>query len=528
MILAWMLVILIAGAFAAWLASRWNVVAGRWVALATLAVDCVLVVLLWSGVPFERLTKSGQWITEARWVWIPQIGVHIHLAVDGLSLLLVTLTLFLGIMAVAASWTEIQQRAGFFHFNLLLTLAGIVGVFTSLDMFLFYFFWELMLVPMYFLIILWGHENRVKAGLKFFLFTQAGGFFMLVSILALFFVHERKAGFYTFEYSALLNAVVENRALAFWFMMGFFAAFAVKLPVVPLHVWLPDAHTEAPTAGSVILSGLMLKTGAYGFLRFLVPFFPAISREFAMAALILGVVGILYGAMLAFAQTDLKRLVAYSSVSHMGFVLLGVYAWNQLALEGVVVVILAHGLSTSALFIMVGALQERIRTRDMNVMGGLWDVFPRMGGVGLFFALASLGLPGLANFVGEFLVLLGVYQVNPAIAIVAAGGLVFSAVYSLWLVQRTFYGELRARWEAPDLNVREMTIFGLFIAGLLWIGLYPQPVLEAARPSLKSIMSIAADSTRGHVPETPAPGMAPEPVPSQVPPRAAEVSDAEN
>ncbi|RJP17414.1 MAG: NADH-quinone oxidoreductase subunit M [Candidatus Abyssobacteria bacterium SURF_5] len=495
MILAWLLIVLLAGAALSWLVSRWSSQASRWIALAALAVDFALVVFLWARHPISP-SLDPTVLAEINWRWIPQIGASFHLAADGLSLILVTLTLFLGGAAVAASWTEIRHRVGFFHFNLLLTLAGIIGVFTALDLFLFYFFWELMLVPMYFLIILWGHENRVRAGLKFFIFTQASGLLMLVSILALYFLYAEGGGVYSFDYRELLQVAVERKPHAVWLMLGFFAAFAVKLPVVPLHVWLPDAHTEAPTAGSVILSGLMLKTGAYGFLRFLVPFFPGIAAEFMTAAFVLAVVGILYGAALAFAQTDLKRYVAFSSVSHMGFILLGIAAWNELALQGVVIVILAHGLSTSALFILVGALQERIHTRDLGVMGGLWDVLPKMGGAGTFFALASLGLPGLANFVGEFLVLLGTYQVNPTLAILSALGLVFSAVYSLWLVQRAFHGSVIRQWDLPRTSIREMTVFGLFMAGLIWIGLFPQPVFRAAGPALEALRAGTAKKSQ--------------------------------
>jgi NADH-quinone oxidoreductase subunit M len=492
MILVWLLIIPILGAGLAWPAGRRNAHACRWISLFALAADLALVIALWARYPAGLILGEGPWLAETQWMWIPQAGVTFHLAADGLTLILLTLTLFLGIMAVAASWTEIQHRVGFFHFNLLLTLTGIIGVFTALDLFLFYFFWELMLVPMYFLIILWGHENRVRAGLKFFIFTQAGGLFMLISILALYFMHGGAAGVYSFDYVDLLDAAAGQNYLGFWLMLGFFAAFGVKLPIVPLHVWLPDAHTEAPTAGSVILSGLMLKTGAYGFLRFLAPFFPEASARFATVAFVLAVTGILYGAALAFAQSDLKRYIAFSSVSHMGFVLLGVFAWNELALQGVVVIILAHGLSTSALFIMAGALQERMKTRDLSAMGGLWEALPRMGGVGLFFALASLGLPGLANFLGEFLVLLGAYQEHPAFAVAAASGLVFSAVYSLWLVQRVFYGPTQRKRDLLDLGLREMVVFLFFAAGLIWVGLYPQPVIRAAKPALQSLMRAGA------------------------------------
>ena len=319
--------------------------------------------------------------------------------------MLILLTLGLGVMSVIASWSEITERVGFFHFNLMLTLAGVIGVFLALDLFLFFFFWELMLVPMYFLIAVWGHERRIYAAIKFFLFTQGSGLLMFAAIVALALINYRQTGTLTFDYFALAKTQLGSTT-QMWLMLGFFIAFAVKLPVVPFHTWLADAHTEAPTAGSVILAGLLLKTGAYGLLRFAVPLFPAASATFAPVAMTLGVIGILYGAMLAFAQDDMKRLVAYTSISHLGFVLLGIYAGNALALQGAIVQMLAHGLSTGALFILVGALQERLHTRDMRQLGGLWSTAPRIGAIGLFFAIASLGLPGLGNFVGEFLVLL--------------------------------------------------------------------------------------------------------------------------
>ncbi len=405
---------------------------------------------------------------------------------DGLSLLMVMLTAFLGIMSVAASWTEIKGRVGFFHFNLMWSLAGIIGVFLSLDLFLFYFFWELMLVPMYFLIALWGHENRVYAAVKFFIFTQLSGLLMLAAILGLYFVHAGATGISTFDYSQLLGTTMSSTK-AIFLMLGFVIAFIVKLPAIPFHTWLPDAHTEAPTAGSVILAGLLLKTGAYGLIRFAVPLFPQAAFAFAPVAMTLGVMGILYGAVLAFGQNDLKRLVAYTSVSHMGFVLLGVFAWNELALQGAVIQMICHGISTGALFIIVGALQERIHTRDLEDMGGFWTTAPRMGGVGLFFGLASLGLPGLGNFVGEFLVLLGAYKVSMPIAAVAAVGLVFATVYSLWMIQRTFFGPGKEGPGVLDLKLREMAVISLMIAVIVWIGLYPQPVMNTFAPTVDAL-----------------------------------------
>jgi NADH-quinone oxidoreductase subunit M len=365
-----------------------------------------------------------------------------------------------------------------------------MGVFTSLDLFLFYFFWELMLVPMYFLISIWGHENRVYAAIKFFIFTQAGGLFMLLSILGLYFAHGRSSGDYTFDYFVLSNTYMSG-TLSLWLMLGFFIAFAVKLPIVPIHTWLPDAHTEAPTAGSVILAGLLLKTGAYGMIRFVLPLFAVASQKLAPIAMILGVTGIIYGAILAFAQRDAKRLVAYTSISHLGFVLLGIFVGNTMALQGAVIIILAHGLSTGGLFILVGSLQERIHTRDMNQMGGLWAVVPRMGGVGMFLALASLGLPGLGNFVGEFLVLAGTFKVSPVLTSIATLGFVLSAIYSLWFIQKVFHGPKQQGRQITDLGIREMTVMSFIMACIILLGLYPQPVLDTVRPALESIQSKA-------------------------------------
>ena len=312
----------------------------------------------------------------------------------------------------------------------------------ALDLFLFFFAWEVMLIPMYFLIVLWGHEDRIYAGIKFFLFTQGSGLLMLLAILALAFVHRQTTGTFTFDYFQLLGTQMHPTAETLdhaWLLRRLHR----QTTAVPFHTWLPDAHTQAPTAGSVILAGVLLKTGAYGLLRFVVPLFPLAAMRFAPVAMLLGVIGIIYGALLAYGQNDVKRLVAYSSVSHLGFVLLGIFAWNVLALQGVVMQMLAHGVSTGALFIIAGALQERLHTRDMRRLGGLWANMPLLSAVGMFFAIASLGLPGLGNFIGEFLILLGTYQLHPAFAAVAALGVITAAAYSLILVQRTFHGPPR-------------------------------------------------------------------------------------
>jgi NADH-quinone oxidoreductase subunit M len=494
MILLWLILILLAGGVLSWLAARWSNQAPRWITLAAVTIDLILGVGLWSRhTGASTGIAPNLWFEQVDWPWIPQFGIHFHLALDGLSLVLLLLTFLLGIVAVLASWTEIQEDIGFFHFNLNWILAGIVGVFLAMDLFLFYFAWELMLIPMYFLIALWGHERRIYAAVKFFLFTQLSGLMMLLAILGIYFIHHENTGVYTFSYAQLLGTTMEP-GTAFLLMLGFFIAFAVKLPMFPFHTWLPDAHTEAPTAGSIILAGLLLKTGGYGLLRFVLPLFPEASRDFAPVAMTLAVIGILYGAVMALAQNDFKRLVAYSSVSHLGFVLLGVFAWNEWALQGALMQMICHGLSTGALFFIAGALQQRMHTRDLDRMGGLWRTMPVMSGAALFFIMASLGLPGLGNFVAEFLVLLGAFRIDVVLASLATVGILVGTIYGLKLMQQAFYGPKLHNWSLPDLSMREGLLIAILAVSLVWLGLYPQPVLDALNPAVQSLQQQAGRS----------------------------------
>jgi NADH-quinone oxidoreductase subunit M len=495
MILAFLIILLMAGGIIAWITGKWNKDFPKWISLiATLTSLCILLglwVQYYDNIGFNQ----SSWIMDVMIPWIPSFGINFHLALDGLSLLLLLLTSFLGVLSVLTSWKEIEYRPGFYYFNLLWVLAGITGVFLTMDMFLFYFFWEVMLIPMYFLIVIWGHENRRYAGYKFFIFTQASGLMMLLAILGLYFAHGNTTGTYTFDYFDLLGTEL-SRETARWLMFGFLAAFAVKLPVVPLHSWLPDAHSQAPTAGSLILAGLLLKTGAYGLLRFILPLFPDAARDFAPWGMLIGVIGILYGAVLAFSQTDLKRLVAYTSVSHMGFVMLGVFAFNEIATQGVVMQMITHGISTGALFIIAGTLYERIHTRDMNQMGGFWRGMPFMGTIALIFSMASLGLPGLGNFIAEFLTLTGSWQASRKLTILATIGLVGATIYSLRIVQKIFYGGMNANdshtsdhglssgTSMPDLSIREKFILVPMVIVIVWLGLFPQLVLNTSRDAV--------------------------------------------
>ncbi len=490
-----LILILLIGGGLAWIAGRFNADWPRRVSLAVVLIALLYALSFMAGIPSDQLSlmptagDASTWLMHNQIDWIPRFGISIELAMDGLSLILVLLTLVLGGIAIISSWTEINYRPGFFQANLLWTLAGVLGVFLALDLFLFFLFWEVMLIPMYLLIAVWGHENKAYASMKFFLFTQVSGLLMLFSILVLVKAHQLSTGVYSFSYFDLLGTTIPP-GLATWVMLGFFIAFVVKLPGFPVHTWLPDAHTQAPTAGSVILAGILLKTGAYGLLRFTVPLFPEAALNIAPYAMALGAAGVIYGAILAFAQTDFKRLVAYSSVSHMGFVLLGVFAWNSLAIQGAIMQMVAHGLSTAALFMIAGALQQRMHTRDMREMGGLWHNMPRMGSVALFFAIASLGMPGLGNFVAEFLVLVGLFQVNAWMAAVAALGLIAAAVYSLIMMQKAFQGKPDDSRDLKDFGWREMSAMAVMMIGLLWLGLHPQPVLDLAQPVIDSLDAV--------------------------------------
>lgn len=383
----WILPALIAIPFIAgllcWLIEKVDDRLPRWIALIGMVITFGLTLVLWQqgGMNILLATEGAvdknnlPWAAQFILPWIPTFGIKFHLAMDGLSLLMIALTAFLGIMAVGCSWGEIQRRVGFFHLNLLWSLGGVIGVFLAIDLFLFFFFWELMLLPIYFLIALWGHNatgGRTKeyAATKFFIYTQASGLIMLIGILLLVIIHFSQTGVLSFDYHDLLGLNLGD--WEYIIMLCFFIGFAVKLPIFPLHGWLPEAHAQAPTAGSVDLAGILIKTAAFGLLRFVLPLFPTASAEFAPIAIVLGMIGVFYGAFLAFAQSDVKRLLAYTSISHMGFVVLAIYAGTLVSLQGLMVQMIAHGLSSAALFIMAGQLYERLHTRDLTLMGGMW------------------------------------------------------------------------------------------------------------------------------------------------------------
>jgi NADH-quinone oxidoreductase subunit M len=424
--------------------------------------------------------------------WIPEWGVAYITGVDGISLWMVMLTTFLMPLGVLASWSISKRVKPFFIFLLALE-TGMLGVFAALDMFLFYLFWEATLVPMYFLIGMWGYGGRLYAAMKFFLFTLVGSLLMLVAILFLYFT---ATGDPTFSYEALLGTMLplDTQRLLF---LAFFASFAVKVPLVPLHTWLPDAHTEAPTAGSVMLAGVLLKMGAYGLIRFGIPLFPDAARELVPLIIGLSIAGILYGAVVAAMQRDLKRLVAYSSVAHLGFVTLGIFVGSIQGMSGGILQMVSHGLSTGALFMLVGALYDRRHTRLIADFGGLGKSIPIFSGIFLFVALSSLGLPGLNGFVGEFLVLLGTFFTYRWWVVPAAFGVVLAAVYLLWAYQRVFHGELTRpeNRDLPDVNLREIAMLAPVLVLILFIGVYPKPFLERIEPAAQRVVDQLNDGT---------------------------------
>jgi NADH-quinone oxidoreductase subunit M len=460
----------------------------RTVALATTVATFLASLALCGG--FEA-GRDGFQFEEGPTVWIGWLGARYHLGVDGLSLWLVLLTTFLSVIAVLCSWREITTHVKQCMVVLLLLETGMVGVFVALDLFLFYVFWEAMLIPMYFLIGVWGGPRRVYAAVKFFLFTMAGSIFMLVAILALHVLHKGQTGVATFDLPALMGTQLPYTA-QMWLFAAFALAFAIKVPVWPLHTWLPDAHVEAPTAGSVLLAGVLLKMGTYGFLRFCFPLFPDATRGATEIIVLLAVVSILYGALMALAQTDIKKLVAYSSVSHLGFVMLGMFAMNPQGVQGGILQMVNHGLSTGCLFALVGMIYERRHTRDIAAFGGVARVMPSYATFFMIIMLSAIGLPGLNGFVGEFLVLVGAFKARMVYAVLAAGGIVLSAIYMLWMYQRVMHGPLDKDENRvlTDLTAREWAILVPIALLVVAIGVYPKPFLAAMDESVKALISV--------------------------------------
>ena len=461
--------------------------AARHVAMATSLVTFALSLVMWAR--FDPASDAYQLVE--RYTWLPEFGISYHLGVDGISLLLVVLTTFLTPIALLCSWESIERRVGEFCFFMLALEAAIVGVFLSLDLFLFYVFWDAMLIPMYFLIGIWGYDRRIYAAVKFILYTMAGSVLMLIAILWLAYHHQAVTGVPSFDL-ADLSALDMPGGIQTWLFLAFAVAFAIKVPLFPFHTWLPDAHVQAPTAGSVILAGVLLKMGTYGLLRFAFPLFPEAALAFAPTIAVLAVVGIVYGALVAMVQPDLKKLVAYSSVSHLGFVVLGLCALNVNGVQGAVYQMLAHGISTGGLFLIVGMLSDRRHTRQIAEFGGLKAVMPQLVAAFLLLTLASVALPGMNGFVGEFLILIGAFGSTAldgarVYTAIAATGVILSAVYMLWMFQRVNYGPMvndRNRG-LRDLSVREWLVIGPVCATAIVMGVVPGLFLRPMEPAVR-------------------------------------------
>jgi NADH-quinone oxidoreductase subunit M len=470
-----------------------NGTAIRWIANIVGLAGFLVSLPLW----FWYNTQDPGWQFVERAIWIPSIGAQYFLGVDGFSALMVLLATLFGFIAILSSWTAITERLKEYYIFLLILQTGMIGAFVSLDFLLFFLFWEVMLVPMYFLIGIWGSDRRLYSAIKFFLYTLVGSVIMLLGILALYFYNHSVTGVYTFDITQFQGMSVPYN-MQWWVFLAFFLGFAVKVPMFPFHTWLPDAHTDAPTAGSVILAAVMLKMGTYGFVRFSLPILPEATQHFVPMMVTLSIIGIVYGALCAMAQQDWKRLVAYSSVSHMAMVMLGMFALNPAGITGSIVQQLNHGISTGALFLLVGIVYERRHTRAISEYGGLSNVMPGYATIFLIMTMSSIGLPALNGFIGELLILQGVFVASHPFlgggkiwAAFAASGVVLGAAYMLWLYQRTMFGKIEnpKNERLLDLNLREFATFAPLLVLAFWIGLYPKPFLDRLETSVNRVVA---------------------------------------
>ena len=476
----------------------------RALATAAFALEFVLSIGLWWA--FDPSVSGWQQVFDVR--WIPSWGVRFTLGLDGIAMMMVLLTTFIMLLASVGSWTSIRQKASSYYALLLVLTTGMLGVFMALDLFLFYAMWEVMLIPMYFSVGIWGGQRRIYSSLKFFIYTMLGSLLMLVGIIYLglaarqphlvngapVMLNGAVEMIPNFSYDAIMAQVQLTPHAGMWLFGAFFLAFAVKVPMFPFHTWLPDAHVEAPTAGSVVLAAIMLKLGTFGFLRLAVPLFPAAAMNPTIRGIVLtlAVIGIVYGALVSLVQPDFKKLVAYSSVSHLGFVMLGIFALTVQSVQGSLMVMINHGLSTGALFFLIGMIYERRHTRLISAYGGIARVVPLFSAILVFVSLSSIGVPGTNGFVGEFLVLLGAYRTYPVLAVIGATSVIIAAAYMLWAVQRILFNPLDKveNEHIPDLNRRELLLMAPLLAGIIWLGVYPAPVLRRLQPAAENFVRI--------------------------------------
>ncbi len=474
----------------------------RLLATIAFAIEFVLSLGLWWA--FDPAVSGWQQLYDV--AWIPSWGVRFTLGLDGIAMMMILLTTFIMLLSAIGSWTSVRQRTSSYYSLLLVLTTGMLGVFMALDLFLFYAMWEVMLVPMYFIVGIWGGQRRIYASLKFFIYTMIGSLLMLVGIIYLglaarqphlvngapVMINGAIEMIPNFSYDAIMAQVQLTPQAGMWLFGAFFLAFAVKVPMFPFHTWLPDAHVEAPTAGSVVLAAIMLKLGTFGFLRLAVPLFPgaAMNPTIRGIVLTLAVIGIVYGALVSLVQPDFKKLVAYSSVSHLGFVMLGIFALTVQSVQGALMVMINHGLSTGALFFLIGMIYERRHTRLIAAYGGIARVVPLFSAMLVFVSLSSIGVPGTNGFVGEFLVLLGAYRTYPVLAVISATSVIIAAAYMLWAVQRILFNPLDKpeNEHIPDMNRRELLLMAPLVAGIIWLGVYPAPVLRRLQPAAEQFV----------------------------------------
>ena len=474
----------------------------RLLATIAFAIEFVLSLGLWWA--FDPAVSGWQQLYDV--AWIPSWGVRFTLGLDGIAMMMILLTTFIMLLSAIGSWTSVRQKTSSYYSLLLVLTTGMLGVFMALDLFLFYVMWEVMLVPMYFIVGIWGGQRRIYASLKFFIYTMIGSLLMLVGIIYLglaarqphlvngapVMINGAMEMIPNFSYDAIMAQVQLTPQAGMWLFGAFFLAFAVKVPMFPFHTWLPDAHVEAPTAGSVVLAAIMLKLGTFGFLRLAVPLFPgaAMNPTIRGIVLTLAVIGIVYGALVSLVQPDFKKLVAYSSVSHLGFVMLGIFALTVQSVQGALMVMINHGLSTGALFFLIGMIYERRHTRLIAAYGGIARVVPLFSAMLVFVSLSSIGVPGTNGFVGEFLVLLGAYRTYPVLAVISATSVIIAAAYMLWAVQRILFNPLDKpeNEHIPDMNRRELLLMAPLVAGIIWLGVYPAPVLRRLQPAAEQFV----------------------------------------
>ncbi|BAB12883.1 NADH-quinone oxidoreductase subunit M [Buchnera aphidicola str. APS (Acyrthosiphon pisum)] len=464
----------------------------RWIALSGIIATLLVVIQIFFQENYHifQIRHYPNWNCQLIVPWISRFGIEFNIALDGLSIIMLIFSSFLSIIAIICSWNEIKKNEGFFYFNFMLVFTGIIGVFISCDLFLFFCFWEIMLIPMYFLIALWSDKTEKKknflAANKFFLYSQTSGLILLSSILLLVFSHYYSTNILTFNYNLLINKPI-NIYVEYIVMIGFFLSFAIKMPIVPFHGWLPDIHSRSLSCGSVEIIGVLLKTAPYALLRYNLVLFPDSTKSFSLIAVFWGIISIFYGAWIAFSQTNIKRLIAYSSVSHMGLILIGIYSNNERALQGVVIQMLSNSLTVAALCILSGQIYKRFKTQDMSKMGGLWSCIYWIPGFSLFFSLANLGVPGTGNFIGEFLILSGVFEVFPLVSILATIGIVFSSIYSLNVIQKIFYGPCKQNIKVFFINKQEVWTIIALVFTLVFLGLNPQKIIDVSYNSIHNI-----------------------------------------